>query len=79
MWGRGQGRGGVGGRVRVGGGGQTSLLVGALVQTHLVSIARHQIVESHLLGLADAVAARRRLQVVLRGQRGGWVGGWVVG
>lgn len=44
----------------------TLLAAGAVEHVLLVGVARHQAVDGHLLRLADAVAARHGLQVVLR-------------
>ena len=46
----------------------TLLSAGAVEHVLLVGVARHQAVDGHLLGLADAVAARHGLQVILRPQ-----------
>ena len=44
---------------------ESELLVGRIEEVHLVRVARHQPVDAHELGLADAMAARLGLQVVL--------------
>ena len=45
---------------------EAELLVGRIEEVHLVRISRHQPVDAHELGLADAMAARLGLQIVLR-------------
>ena len=45
---------------------EAKLLVGRVEEVHLVRVTRHEPVDAHKLRLADAVAARLRLQVVLR-------------
>ena len=44
----------------------TLLAAGAVEHILLIGVARHQAVNGHLLRLANAVAARHGLQVVLR-------------